>query len=136
MNCIIECVFFYYYTTYDHNKSTEKSICPYDYSLLIKNKKKCFDICKKDNESKYNIMLNVYQNAKIKNNNFNKYLYIDKDLNKCALSDNEFYSLNEKIRESELEIKAKYYVNTMLKSFIIIVIMLLYLKMIFTLYLL
>ena len=78
-------MFFYYYTTYEHNKSTEKSICPYDYSVLIKNKKKCFDNCEKDNESKYQYnveCLSKCQNNAI-NNNFNKYLCIDKDLNKC-----------------------------------------------------
>ena len=109
-NCVIKCVFFYYYTTYEQYKCTEKLICPHDYSLFIKGKKKCIDICEKDDTYKYQYNGECLKDCpKNTTKETNSYLCKDKEINKCILSENDFYSLNENLTENEVEIRAKNY---------------------------
>ena len=51
-NCVIKCNY-YYYIIFDEYFCTENNQCPFEVSLLIRNKGRCIDNCKDDNEYKY-----------------------------------------------------------------------------------
>ena len=52
-NCVKKCKFLYYYTLEGKYRCTDDFNCPENYSLIIKQKEKCIDICQKDNIYKY-----------------------------------------------------------------------------------
>ena len=65
-NCVQKCKYFYYYSIFDEYKCTEFEQCPDNYTLLIKEKRKCINICENDNiYINFNIMENVLKNAQI-----------------------------------------------------------------------
>ena len=47
-NCYRECIYFFYFNETDQYVCTESNICPSPYNILIEEKKKCIDECKKD----------------------------------------------------------------------------------------
>ena len=53
LNCVTNCTFNYYFTSYGQYKCTEISFCPKEASLFIEQKNKCIDDCKKDSDYKY-----------------------------------------------------------------------------------
>ena len=107
-NCVIQCEYYYYYTIYDQYKCTDDSQCPEDYNLLIKEKGKCIDNCRKDNIYKYQYngkCLEICPNDTIYDNN--DYICKDIILNKCKLSEDKFTSLSENITENDIELLVK-----------------------------
>ena len=52
-NCVLKCPSYYYYTTNGQYKCTEDYYCPLNYILLIDEKGKCTNDCKKDDTYKY-----------------------------------------------------------------------------------
>ena len=114
-HCVFDCVYFYYYNFYHQYKCTENSICPKNFNLLIKEKKKCTDNCTKDDIYKYLYNSNCLKECP--NGTFseiNEYLCKDKNQDKCVLSESEFSYLNDNITDNEIEIIAKNYANEFL----------------------
>ena len=50
-NCVPECNYAYYFTSYGQYKCTEDNNCPNEAKLLIKEKKKCTNNCKIENKN-------------------------------------------------------------------------------------
>ena len=109
-NCVTQCDYFYYYQN-DKYKCTENEICPENYELLIKEKRKCIDKCENDNT--YIIQYDgecyketpegtIYDST----NKISK----DIDINKCKLTEKALRLItNENITENEIKQKAKLY---------------------------
>ena len=75
-NCYIDCIFYFYFNEMNQYVCTESNICPPAYNLLIEQKQKCIDECKKDDEYSFN-----YNNSCIKECPENT--KIDVDEKKC-----------------------------------------------------
>ena len=111
-NCVSKCTYLYYYNEYDQYKCTEKNECPTEYSIYIKEKKKCTDDCKKEEVNKY------YYNSEClkecpnttKDNNGDK-ICRDIDIDKCILAESESFALNENITEKEIKKIALQYIK-------------------------
>ena len=58
-NCVIKCLYFYYYTVFDQYKCTPSEECPKDYNLMIKQKKNVLTIVKMIIYISINIMENA-----------------------------------------------------------------------------
>ena len=84
-NCVINCLYFYYYTVFDQYKCTPSAECPKDYNLIIKEKRKCINNCLNDDMHKYQ-----YNGECLKecpnNTYYDEYEYKCKDINKCLAS--------------------------------------------------
>ena len=52
-NCYKKCDYYYYIASNNEYSCTITNECPYEYSKLISEKKKCIDICSKDDTYKY-----------------------------------------------------------------------------------
>ena len=70
-NCVADCPY-YYYNVYDQYKCVEQLPCPNEAKLLIKEKNKCTDDCKKDDTYKFQYNGYCYKECPEKtiNNNF------------------------------------------------------------------
>ena len=103
-NCVIKCLYFYYYTIFDQYKCTPSAECPKDYNLIIKEKRKCIDNCQNDNLYKYQ-----YNGECLKecpNNTYydeNVYKCKDLDINKCLLTENKLSSNIRNITDEQIE---------------------------------
>ena len=103
-NCVIKCLYFYYYAIFDQYKCTPLEECPKDYNLMIKEKRKCIDNCEKDDIYKYQ-----YNGECLKecpNNTYydeNEYKCKDKDINECLLTENKLRPNIKNITDEELE---------------------------------
>ena len=64
-NCVIKCLYFYYYTVFDQYKCTPSEECPKDYNLMIKQKKNVLTIVKMIIYISINIMENAWKNVQI-----------------------------------------------------------------------
>ena len=109
-NCVIKCSFFYYYNKFGQYKCTSSFQCPKDYNLLVKAKKKCINNCEYDDTYKY--QYNGECLIKCPNNTYhrdNEYICKDININKCLLSENCYYSLNENLTDNEIELFSKNY---------------------------
>ena len=109
-NCVIKCSFFYYYNKFGQYKCTSSFQCPKDYNLLVKAKKRCINNCEYDDTYKY--QYNGECLIKCPNNTYhrdNEYICKDININKCLLSENSYYSLNENLTDNEIEIFSKNY---------------------------
>jgi len=109
-NCVTQCDYFYYYQN-DKYKCTENEICPENYELEIKEKRKCIDKCENDN-----IYIIQYDGECYKEtpegtiyDSTNK-ISKDIDINKCKLTEKTLRLItNENITENEIKQKAKLY---------------------------
>ena len=109
-NCVGKCKFFYYYNNLDQYKCTDLYDCPEDYSLLIIGKKKCVDNCEKDYIYKYQYSGECYKICPDDTRlNADKNICKDINLNKCKLTENNIYYLNENITDEDIDKKAKIY---------------------------
>ena len=87
-NCIINCLYYYYYTTYDQYKCTRDLHCPEGYNFFIKDKGKCIDSCEKDNIFKYEFNEECFKECP--NNTYNEenqYICKYKNINDCSFSE-------------------------------------------------
>ena len=108
MNCAIKCPYFYYYNLYGKYKCTSSFLCPESYSLFIKEKEKCIDICSKDDTYKYQYngecLLKCPENT-IEDG------YLCKDIISeiCTLSEREFPDTDKNLTENEINLLSKNY---------------------------
>ena len=108
-NCVFECIYYYYYTTYDQYKCTSIPECPKEYKLLIKNKNKCINNCIDDDKYKFKYNGECLEECPNNTEDNNDYLCKDINLNKCVLSENKYNSLNKEITDEEIELAAEKY---------------------------
>ena len=108
-NCIVKCPYYFYLTIYGQYKCSKLPLCPDDYYLLIKDKEKCIEDCKKDDEYKYQYNGECYKECPYNSRDNNDYICIDNNINICSLSKREI-SIKEKIiTEEETEQLVKSY---------------------------
>ena len=109
-NCVAECKYFYYYTSYDQYKCSEINQCPEEQNLLIKTKNKCVIDCKLDDIYQYqydgNCLIECPENTKSNNNKICELI----NKNECSLSKNEF-DLTNLYLDNGLDLIVKNYVN-------------------------
>ena len=109
-NCVSQCTYFYYYRGMNY-KCTETEICPDNYQLEIKEKKKCIDKC--ENDDTYNIQYDgECYNKTPEGTKYDEILKISKDIDieKCKLNEKKLRLIsNENITENEIVNKAKLY---------------------------
>ena len=107
-NCIFQCTHFYYYQR-EQYECSEKETCPDNYSLEIKEKRKCIDKCENDNLYKIQYDGQCYKEEP-EGTNYDAIEKISKDIDiaKCKLNEKELRLLSgENITEQEINIKAK-----------------------------
>ena len=109
-NCVTQCDYFYYYQN-DKYKCTDNELCPENYELEIKEKRKCIDKCENDNT--YIIQYDGECYKEIPEgtiyDSINK-ISKDIDINKCKLTEKTLRLIvNENITENEIKQKAKLY---------------------------
>ena len=102
-NCVIKCLYYYYYTSYEQYKCTNLDECPEEYNLLIKDKLKCTDDCSKDNIYKYKYNGECLTKCPENTKDDNYYLCKDNNINKCLLSENKYNSLTNNFTDEEIE---------------------------------
>ena len=105
-NCIANCIY-YYITPYGQYKCLKDLNCPDDANLMIIEKSKCIDDCKKDDTYKYQYngkcLISCPDNT-IENN----FLCQEIDINKCSFKENEI-SINDISNIKEIENLVKKY---------------------------
>ena len=111
-NCVKDCLYFYYYTSYDQYKCTKDFQCPDEYSFFIREKGKCIDICEKDNIYKYE-----YNGECLKECPINTYHEINEffckldNLNNCSIIEQELNNYEQNLTEVEIETIIKNYAS-------------------------
>ena len=108
-NCVQKCEYFYYYQQ-ENYKCTKEDICPENYEIEIKEKKKCIDKCENDNEYKVQYDGECYQEIpegttydSIRN------IYKDESINICKLNEKLIKLPLENLTEYEIDKKARLY---------------------------
>ena len=101
-NCVIKCKFFYYIENNIY-KCTENPICPEDYNNVIQNKTKCINDCRDDKEFKYRYNGECFKECPNNTKDNDDFFCKDIQINKCHLTINEAYFLNENTNYNEIE---------------------------------
>ena len=106
-NCVPQCLYAYYYTSYGQYKCTDDNNCPENAKFYIKNLKKCTNNCKNENIYKYQYDGQCLENCPtntLPNNN------ICKDVNfiSCSKSESEI-DLKEFLTTGGVDFNAKNY---------------------------
>ena len=107
-NCIADCLY-YYISPFGQYKCLKSLECPSNANLVIKEKSKCIDDCKKDDEYKYQYNGNCLKSCPEITENDN---YLCKEINydKCTLSEKDI-DLNDNLDTEEVETLVKSYLN-------------------------
>ena len=106
-NCVTECFYYYYYSSYGQYKCTNRSKCPQEAPLLIKDLKKCTNDCKKEGIYKYQYGGQCIKNCP-KDTSPENNICIS-NLNFCTKTDNEI-DLNDFNTFKEVDLEVKDYV--------------------------
>ena len=107
-NCLIKCPYFYYYNSFGQYKCTKTLKCPEELNLLIKEKGRCIDLCKNDNIYIYEYNGQCFKECpEDTNHEENEYICKDININKCIMSEKDYYFLNGNVTDSEVEEIAK-----------------------------
>ena len=107
-NCTADCLY-YYISPFGQYKCLKSLECPSNANLVIKEKSKCIDDCKKDDEYKYQYNGNCLKSCPENTENDN---YLCKEINydKCTLSEKDI-DLNDNLDTEEVETLVKSYLN-------------------------
>ena len=108
-NCVPKCKYLYYYDNYDQYKCSDNPYCPDDYNYLIKNKNKCTNNCTKDDTYKYYYNRECYKQCPENTEDNEDYICKDSIINRCILSESEFFLFNENITDDMVEKMAMIY---------------------------
>ena len=107
-NCYEKCNYYYYFSSYDQYKCTDNGQCPEEASLLIRNKKKCIDDCKKDIKLQYNSeCYDICPN----NTKLNKKKICEENEKECVSSDYMFGVNLKDMNVTNIELCAKNYAD-------------------------
>ena len=102
-NCVIKCPSYYYYSINNQYKCTEDEYCPLNYILLVKEKGKCSNDCKKDDTYKYqydNQCLKECPDSTITDND--NFLCKDKDINISVLTETNHTFFDKNFTDEEI----------------------------------
>ena len=102
-NCVPKCKYYYYYTNYGQYKCSDFLYCPDDYNTLIKNKNKCTNDCSKDDTYKYYYNRECLKQCPNNTKDDDNYICKDISINRCILSENSFFLLDENITDAMVE---------------------------------
>ena len=123
-NCVIKCPSYYYYSINNQYKCTEEEYCPLNYILLIKEKGKCTNNCKRDDTYNYQ-----YDNQCLKqcpDNTINdsvNYLCKDKDITISTLTETNHTFFDKNFTDEEMAqlvqnfMKNFYYTNNHISTY-------------------
>ena len=110
-NCIYNCSYYYYYNIFDQYRCTDNVQCPLDYSLLIRDKKKCVSNCKMDFTYQYQYNSECLKKCP-ENTNFNEFnICEDNDINTCSLSTFKIDLNIQDIKVDNIELSAINFAN-------------------------
>jgi len=110
-NCITECDYYYYYSSYGQYKCTNSSICPDEANLYIKKLKKCTNDCNKEkSEYKYQYGGQCLDECPSGTSNDSKGLCINENYNSCSKSKREI-DLQDFLTNGGVDSNAKNYAN-------------------------
>ena len=102
---------FLLYTDYNQYKCTDSPSCPDEYNFLIKNKNKCTNNCTKDDTYKYYYNRECYIQCPNNTQDDEDFICKDKTINRCILSQTEFFLFNENITDDMVEKVAMIYAS-------------------------
>ena len=109
-NCIPQCSYSYYYTTYGQYKCSESINCPKDYNLFIKELKKCTHNCNKEEKYKYQYGGCCLEHCPEGTNANINNICIISDINKCSKSENENI-IQEYLSTNSFDLNIKNYIK-------------------------
>ena len=109
-NCLIKCKYFYYIEQNIYTCTIVDS-CPDEHNLMIKEKSKCINNCKDDNEYRYKYNGECFKECPNNTNDDTDFICKDIDLNKCFLTENEYTAIKENTTLNEIEELVINYVN-------------------------
>ena len=107
-NCVTECFYSYYYTSFGQYKCTNSSSCPDEANLYIKDLKKCTDDCKNEGKYKYQYGGQCLENCPKDTSPKKKNICIDNNNDNCAKSESEI-DLQEFLTNGGVDLNAKNY---------------------------
>ena len=87
-NCVLNCSYSYYFTDKGEYKCSKKPQCLTEANLLIKEKNKCINDCKKDNIYKYQYNGNCIESCP-ENTHNNNFICEENNIDKCILYESE-----------------------------------------------
>ena len=93
-NCVTNCSFSYYFTSFGQYKCTEIAFCPKEANLYIEEKNKCIDNCKNDPDFQYLFNGNCLKNCPQYTMADNDYICRLKDYDNCTISEKEIKHKN------------------------------------------
>ena len=93
-----------YYMRYGQYIVTNSDRCPEDYNLLIEEKGKCIEDCKKDSNYKYTYDGLCYESPPENTNDEDGDFICKDNPNKCIITKKVLYTLNDTITDQEIEI--------------------------------
>ena len=102
LNCVTKCKYFYY-IEHDIYSYTEIPFCPEEYNYLIKDKSKCTNNCKEDNEYKYKYNSECFKECPNNTKDDNDFICKDTEINKCTLTENKIKFIEDNNTFNELE---------------------------------
>ena len=112
-NCVPECLYSYYYTSYGQYKCNPNSYCPEDQNIYIKELKKCTNDCSKEEIYKYEYGGKCLKNCPERTfpdiNERNKCK--DIDIEDCSLTENEIIDSNDFISSDGIDLNVKNYIK-------------------------
>ena len=109
-NCVVQCLYSYYYTSYGQYKCTDNSNCPEEANLYIRDLKKCTDDCNKEKGYEFQYGGQCLKNCpKYTKENENN-ICIDIEVDSCSKSEVEI-DMQEFLNLGGVELRAKYYAN-------------------------
>ena len=108
-NCVVNCVYSYYYTPYGYYKCNNNSNCPSESSLYVKELNKCTNDCSK--EEKYNKLYSGFclENCPVNTRLENNVCKVE-NFNSCSKSENEI-DLREFLTSGGVDVNAQNYAN-------------------------
>ena len=111
-NCVLKCEYYYYYTDDYYYRCTDSLKCPENFNYLIEEKRKCIDKCENDDLYRFHYNKKCFKECPHNTTkNSNDFKCIDKDLDKCKLSEEVFISINENITDDDIEPLVQNYID-------------------------
>ena len=107
-NCVTECYYSYYYSSYGQYKCTNNSNCPDEAHLYIKELRKCTGDCKNEDKYRFQYGGSCLENCPNGTSPNNDNICIDENVDSCTKSDSEI-NLQEFLSSGGVDINAKSY---------------------------
>ena len=108
----MKCPFYYFYKSSNQYRCTENKYCPLDYVLLIKEKGKCIQDCKKDDTYKFQYDNQCFKecpvNTIIDNANF---ICKDNNVNASTLTETNHVLFEKNVSDDLMNQFVKSYIN-------------------------